>query len=718
MATVIFPGLLFAWVLREVRGATSSSADAGRTNPVQKAIGLLSDLETRIKRDSDQEASDFAAYMEWCRNGARDKEYEVQTAESDMEDLQATIGQAAAKMSTESAQIQDLGASVATNTADLQAAQKIRDQEQAEFETAEKELVDAVDTLERAINILQRKLHGSALLQAPVDRKDVSKLIQTLGAIIDAAALSVSDRKTLLGLVQSRDSSDDGDLEDEIGAPAPEAYKAHTEGIIDVLEDLKQKADTELADARKAETNSRHNFEMLKQSLEDQNAADNKQLVASKQSLTEAAETKASAEGDLAVTQETHADAKQTLQNMDSDCKSKEQDHQASVAGFEKELKALAEAKEVLIGMTTEATAHTYGNAVAASFLQVAKGHRFARAGGHLRTNADLAHFEVANLVRKLARDEHDAALAQLAGRISNAMREGAQTGEDPFVKVKGMISDMIDKLEAEASSEATHKAYCDKEMAGTKQKLGELKYDVEKYTSSIDKKTAQSVTLKNEVSVLQQELAALAKLQAQANEVRTAEHKTYLQVKADLELGLKGVRMASRILRDYYASHEGFLQQPIDPQLHEASTGSGTSIISMLEVVESDFSRNLASVELEEDSAATAFEKLSMETKVSTAVKSKDVEYKTQEAAKLDKEVAELSIDREGTQTELEAVLAYSANIRGMCELKPETYEERSARRHAEIEGLKEALNILEGSSVFTQVRSRLLRGTTKNRF
>merc|ERR1711939_436120 len=63
-------------------------------------------------------------------------------------------------------------------------------------------------------------------------------------------------------------------LEDELalGAPAAAVYKTHSTSIVDVLEDLKDKAEAELADLRKAETNAQHNYDMLKQSLEDQKA--------------------------------------------------------------------------------------------------------------------------------------------------------------------------------------------------------------------------------------------------------------------------------------------------------------------------------------------------------------------------------------------------------------------------------------------------------------
>jgi hypothetical protein len=49
--------------------------------------------------------------------------------------------------------------------------------------------------------------------------------------------------------------------------------------------------------------------------------------------------------------------------------------------------------------------------------------------------------------------------LAQLASRITVVGKYGARDGSDPFAKIKGLISDMIAKLEKDAEDEATEKA-------------------------------------------------------------------------------------------------------------------------------------------------------------------------------------------------------------------------------------------------------------------
>merc|ERR1719510_2150834 len=120
----------------------------------------------------------------------------------------------------------------------------------------------------------------------------------------------------------------------------------------------------------------------------------------------------------------------------------------------------------------------------------------------------------------------------------------------------------------------------------------------------------------------------------------------------------------------------------------------------------------NLAEETSEEDDAEAAYQKKTQEHKVTKTLKDQDVKYNTQEFKSLDKEIAELSGDRETTNSELSAVLDYYEKIKNRCIAKPETYESRKARREAEIQGLKEALAILQDETAFVQRRKKSFRG------
>ena len=70
------------------------------------------------------------------------------------------------------------------------------------------------------------------------------------------------------------------------------------------------------------------------------------------------------------------------------------------------------------------------------------------------KTSTHQAGFEVVLMVRRLVKKELSAAIAQLASRISTVRMFGAGTGEDPFAKVKGVITDLFGCLQEEASTE------------------------------------------------------------------------------------------------------------------------------------------------------------------------------------------------------------------------------------------------------------------------
>jgi hypothetical protein len=683
-------------LLLALTGSAMSVRDDSAQNPLSKVIDLMTALEAKIAKEGEVEAKAFKEYFEWCDDVSKNTANEIATGKKKKEELEATIEKCEADISAATSKIEDLAASIASDESDLKDATVVREKEKAEFVAAEGELMETVDALDRAIGILEREMaKNPALMQ--VDTSSFKGLIQSLSTVIDAAAILGKDKKRILALVQSQHQAKDteeqkADAEEMLlsMAPAPDAYKSHSGGIVDILEDLKDKAETELSDTRKAETNAAHNYKMLKTSLDDSIAAETKDLAEEKAAKAAAEELKATSEGDLAMTAKDLAEAEEALATAQSTCMTVAADHEATVTGRKEELAVIAKAKEILSSTTTGAVGQTY------SLLQ-------ETATSRLRTRADLAHMEVVGLIKSLARKNHSRSLEKLASQIQVLMQYGAKFGDDPFAKVKGLITDLITRLEKEAAAEAAEKAYCDEQMAKTEAKKSELEDDIAKLTAKIDKAAATSAKLKDEVKELQAELAAIAKEQAEADKYRSEEHDEYVAAKADLEQGLYGVGKALDMLRDYYGAAAALLQagQPPMPEKHTKSSGAAGGIIDILEVVQSDMSSELAKEETQEADAAETYEKVTQENKVTTSVKNQDVKYKTAEYKGLDKMIGELTGDKANLSTELDAVLEYYAKIKDRCIAKPETYEERKARREAEIAGLKQALAILSGEAL-----------------
>lgn len=234
------------------------------------------------------------------------------------------------------------------------------------------------------------------------------------------------------------------------------------------------------------------------------------------------AETKATAEGDLAIVSKGLAEDIAQLAATHQQCMSKATEFETSTKSRAEELKALAEAKKIILEMTSGATSQTYDLAqVGASLLQT-------RTSTHLSSRADLANFEAVKFVKRLAQKLGSSALMQLANRMAATARLSAATGDDPFAKVKALISEMIERLLKEAEEDATHKAYCDKEMSETKAKKEHLTDEIDGLTTKIDSKKAASAKLKEEVAVLSKELADLAASQHEMDKLRAEEKAAF----------------------------------------------------------------------------------------------------------------------------------------------------------------------------------------------
>merc|ERR1719330_521577 len=612
--------------------------------------------------------------------------YQIKTAKGEIEDLKATITEETSRSSSLTSKVESLAADIAKDESDLEAATTIRTKEEADFGAEEKELSYVIDSLQRAIRLIEQEMQkgGAAMMQV----QSAQNIEQAMEALVHASALNAADAAHLTALVQSRGAEDDASF----GAPAAAVYESHSGGIVETLEGLLDKAEAQLDKARKTETVAAHNFAMLKQSLEDEIKFANKNMVKAKKGIAESAETKATAEGDLDVTSKSLKEDTSSLADLHQECMTKAQDFEAETKSRGEELKALGVAKKAITDNTAGAAEQSYGlNQV--SLLQLSSG-------------TDLANVEVVHYVRKFARKMKSPELAQLASRLASAVRLGGGTS-DVFAKVKGLITDMIEKLESEAQAEASHKAYCDKELAESNAKKDDKTAEISKLTAKIDKMSARSAQLKEEVAGLQNALAALAKSGAEMDQMRKEENTAYTKNKAEMEQGLKGVKLALKVLREYYSQEKA----------HAAAEGAGANIIGLLEVVESDFTKGLAEMTATEESAQSAFEAQTKENEIEKTTKDKDVEYKTKEAAGLDKAVAETTSDRSGVQTELDAVNEYLSTLTKECVAEAETYAERKAAFEAEIAGLKEALQILESETALLQKSSRhSLRGVTRH--
>merc|ERR1712156_412577 len=264
-----------------------------------------------------------------------------------------------------------------------------------------------------------------------------------------------------------------------------------------------------------------------------------------------------------------------------------------------------------------------------------------------------------------------------------------------------------ITRLMEEANEEAEHKGWCDTELVTNEQTRKEKTEAVEVLHAEIDQLEASIAKLSEEIVELTQAVSDLNAAMAKATQLRTDEKAKNEQTIKDAGEAQTAVAQALTVLKEFYAKAgdaTALVQQPA-PEIfdspYKGMQAENGGVVGMLEVIESDFARLEADTKAAEATAQKQYDTFMTNSKVDKAQKSTDIEHKT--AKKQDEEQA-LTVkteDLEGTQKELDAALAYFDKLKPSCVEAGVSYEDRVARREAEIQSLKEALRILNGEDL-----------------
>merc|ERR1719449_315615 len=103
-------------------------------------------------------------------------------------------------------------------------------------------------------------------------------------------------------------------------------------------------------------------------------------------------------------------------------------------------------------------------------------------------------------------------------------MQIASRANSDPFVKIRGLIEDMIEKLLKEAQEDATHEAFCNEEMGKSTKSKDEKTMTLDKLQSRIDGATSTIDELTEAIKTLEAEIAEIDATQAEATKIRTKE--------------------------------------------------------------------------------------------------------------------------------------------------------------------------------------------------
>jgi len=671
-----------------VGAAAGKGGDSG--SPVAKVIELLQENKAKVQADLDAETKEMVEYSEFCDTESSEKGYAIETAERKILDLTAVIQDGEAQVASLDDEVATLGTEIAAKESKLVDVTSERKAKKAEFTATEKALVESVDQLTRAMVIIKREM-SFVQVGKTTPKQRLQAAMNAISKVLDAAWINRDTKKSLSNLMQTAvDSGDDLKLSQPQATVS--AYESKSGGIVEQIGDMKEKAEETLSGARNTEMKEEHNFQMMAQSITDAITNLKEKLSAAKSSIAAYTEENGKAKGELEETTKTKAADTAYLESLKMECSETAAAWDERQKSAKEEMAVIEKAKSILAG----------GVKV---FVQIA-----GKTGKAVKKNDGDDDDSKEGAMRQRVVDKLKGLSHQFKSYALMEMVSVASS--DPFEKVRGLIEQMIEKLVTEANEEATQKAFCDEETSKSKKAQAEKTMTADKLTSRIDKATTTKAQLEQSVKDLEAEVAALDAGDAEATKIRTEEKATNTKSSADFKQAAEAVQSAIGVLKEYYES--ALIQVSSNkrqPSFGGAKSDAASSILSILEMSGENFTKMYMEIETAEQAAAADYKKLMDENKVSKTSKLAEVKGSLSEMKSLDVALKNNGEDLGMTNKELDAVMAYLTKLKPQCETKVMSYAEKKARREAEIEGLKEALSILDGPALVQTRAHRHLR-------
>jgi len=657
--------------------------------PVESVINLLERLEKETMEEGKKEAAAYDKFACFCKEQADEKLYSITKKGEKMALLDAEIKSLTADVTALNKDIADLNTEIDTMTTKCEQEQEARDKAFNAYALVRDDLAKAISSCDDAI-VMLKSGKAPGLIQ-----ESVSQVM--LHASRMNGPSSPEHLQELTSLAQL--------MENQVPQSGQAAgSKFHSGAIVEVLQNTLKtfKVNKNTVDAEEAE--KKHTFDMAQGARKNQIKALEETLQESEKESADKEEKNNLAKEDLAKTTEDRTADDTFMNDLTEQCEEKAKAWDARSKTRANELTAIAEATKTLKGEVVD-------NYSANKKLVLAEVKKHSPASFlQMRAESESLAPEVAKKVMTYLKKQTQKLKSK---NLSNLM---VKMTEDHFVKVRGMIKDMIAKLKADAAAEQDQKGWCDQEMKKATEARDEAIANMEGDLASKTKAESTITRLTEEIQTLMEEIAELKKALNEATQLRALESKDNAKTLADSTAGLAGVTKAMKILKDFYDN--AFIQtgKKYVPPKADASgntvgdlapdTFSGefkgnqdaaTGIIGQLDVIKSDFEGTIEATKDAESVSSEDFD--SYKTETETDISEKEGSVSTKEGEK-NTEVSNLADYTDALSdhtTDKSQALQELAKLKPACVDTGSDYAEQVARRQQEIESLKNAYVILD---------------------
>jgi hypothetical protein len=667
-------------------------------HPAVRIISLLEGLQAKVKEEGQAEAVQYAAFSTWCKDLTSAKKSAIATASEEISVAEAAI-------TALTADISQLETDIATITTEITHDEARRAEADSQRETDNGLYIDAKADLDATITAIGDAI---AALEAAtpaklleVSQTPVVKKALALAAIYAPKVESVKAKAFL--------QKEEPIYAPEVGRNMSEApvYESKTGTVIDLLKQLGDKFNATRTEAVAAERNAANAQTLSDAAMEDEIQA-GQTAKSTKESLeAQKGQDLAGQQTDLSDAQNDRAGAKSVLDSTEATCRTRQGEWEERGERRAGELKAMAEAVEVLHKITGTRDPADKG----ISFFQKQSDPRA----------------QIVNLLRKAASKTQAKELTKLADQLAKLSEQ--PLGSGVFDQIKNMIQKMIFHLMSEQTDEDNHKNWCDTELTKTNVSAEDKETRRDALQAEIDALTAEINTLGQDIATNTKDIATLES-QIEFNTAQRQEEKAENAATVkDSQDAQTAIANAVAVLTDFYKSTGAVAkeawefaqlktarrvqakEEPIaDPQEPELWTGhddggsysavdGGTNVIGLLQTIASDFASMEAQAKSDETTQQDEHDSWLTTAHQDKATLEKDNEMKSSRKETQKAKLVGKNDDFAHNKKELEATLQYLSDLQPACVNGDSTYAERKASRTAEIDALKEAQGILQNA-------------------
>jgi len=273
-----------------------------------------------------------------------------------------------------------------------------------------------------------------------------------------------------------------------------------------------------------------------------------------------------------------------------------------------------------------------------------------------------------------------------------------AQVQLDPLADIKAKIQGMLDALVAQENAEKGPDDFCSTELASNREKKGAKQDDADRFVAELRAAELKQQEFANTVQGATLGRNALAAEKARVEQELGSEKDRIAEEKKDHDLSIQVLDKAVSLINEEFAAS---LVQTAQQTNRAVDAGKVTAALNAARDL---FAQQNSAAESHLTELGTRTE--TQVSELDAAVRARDQEISEAEAGTADQadQAAQAKESKQTAQAELTSILTYLENLGQQCGPSlGNTYEELKRQREEEIEGLQEALKVLEGEAVPT---------------